>query len=591
MLIVFLMLLLLQCSAQSSDDDEDEWIDAMIRYYDIVFREWQQQWPVPGKYVSSTNREKHSVLFATRPMLSQDGDVNLRLLRDHQGVIVRHSKTRLPFAKDHWPWLFEQWPRQDNVMPMSLILYSNTVCFGAREHLVRLESNMRDIRRTVPLTHVNRFYLFGDIVSHKAHFALLLNEQEDRYGVRHPQTWIANQIVDQDGARLANDLKRIWVLKDPTASGGTGVHFYSAEALLASNMLMLRERLNHVVQEYIDSPLLIEGRKFTIRFWALVASIDPLRIYWWPCNGPVRLASNLWRSPHASDDYVELIDEPTMADFDRYAHITNMQTNADNEDFQQAQEKQLRDNSYEKHLVRGNEWLFNTHLVERFGQQVADDFHAACGDQIVRALAVSVPHLQREWSAVATARAQARQTRFQLIGADLDVQQLLDPNSGRVTLAPVLMEVNQNPVQHCAQTQHLGETPKLGCHFMEKMRADMFAMVGVVGHDWRAHINSLFADDAALLDAIDRDAAEHADDWSADARARRRFQLGRLAYERAVLAALGQSEPLPLADFPLGTYLEQLFPSEQRTYSWLSALTSKPLTPMERVAERYYAQP
>ena len=34
-----------------------------------------------------------------------------------------------------------------------------------------------------------------------------------------------------------------------------------------------------VAQQYLDNPMLIEGRKFGIRVWVVVASQDPLRVY------------------------------------------------------------------------------------------------------------------------------------------------------------------------------------------------------------------------------------------------------------------------------------------------------------------------
>ena len=44
------------------------------------------------------------------------------------------------------------------------------------------------------------------------------------------------------------------------------------------------ERL--LVQEHVDKPLLLDGRKFDIRLYVLVTSYDPLRCYVYEQVGP-----------------------------------------------------------------------------------------------------------------------------------------------------------------------------------------------------------------------------------------------------------------------------------------------------------------
>ena len=40
------------------------------------------------------------------------------------------------------------------------------------------------------------------------------------------------------------------------------------------------------MQEYVDKPLLLDGRKFDIRLYVLVTSYDPLRCYVYEQVGP-----------------------------------------------------------------------------------------------------------------------------------------------------------------------------------------------------------------------------------------------------------------------------------------------------------------
>ena len=46
-------------------------------------------------------------------------------------------------------------------------------------------------------------------------------------------------------------------------------------------------------QEYVTDPLLIEGHKFDLRVYALVLSVDPLRIYLFD-DGLVRMCAGEW---------------------------------------------------------------------------------------------------------------------------------------------------------------------------------------------------------------------------------------------------------------------------------------------------------
>ena len=48
-----------------------------------------------------------------------------------------------------------------------------------------------------------------------------------------------------------------------------------------------------VMQEYIDAPLLINDHKVDLRLYVCVASVCPLRIYFYR-EGVVRFASDLW---------------------------------------------------------------------------------------------------------------------------------------------------------------------------------------------------------------------------------------------------------------------------------------------------------
>jgi tubulin polyglutamylase TTLL6/13 len=54
-----------------------------------------------------------------------------------------------------------------------------------------------------------------------------------------------------------------------------------------------------VAQAYVPNPLLLEGFKFDMRIYALVASIDPLRIFLYD-EGLARLATDEYQVPKST---------------------------------------------------------------------------------------------------------------------------------------------------------------------------------------------------------------------------------------------------------------------------------------------------
>jgi len=75
-----------------------------------------------------------------------------------------------------------------------------------------------------------------------------------------------------------------------------------------------------IVQEYLTTPLLIDGYKFDIRLYCMALSVDPLQIYLYK-EGLVRLATEKYTGPSAKN-------------FNRkYVHLTNYAINKLNPQF------------------------------------------------------------------------------------------------------------------------------------------------------------------------------------------------------------------------------------------------------------------
>jgi hypothetical protein len=66
----------------------------------------------------------------------------------------------------------------------------------------------------------------------------------------------------------------LWIVKPSASSCGRGISVMTGQQVLS-----LPKRRKVVVQRYLARPYLIDGKKFDLRIYVLVAGVDPLRVY------------------------------------------------------------------------------------------------------------------------------------------------------------------------------------------------------------------------------------------------------------------------------------------------------------------------
>ena len=76
------------------------------------------------------------------------------------------------------------------------------------------------------------------------------------------------------------DTRNLWIIKPGAQSRGRGIEIHSD-----FDDMMQRIRISGlaiwVIQKYIERPLIILGKKFDIRQWVLITSVNPLTIWTW----------------------------------------------------------------------------------------------------------------------------------------------------------------------------------------------------------------------------------------------------------------------------------------------------------------------
>lgn len=103
------------------------------------------------------------------------------------------------------------------------------------------------------------------------------------YGPNVPETYV----LPEDRERLMRDALDgssgpVWIAKAGDLFGGQGIW-------LTDDVAAIPPEFSGVVQQYIDRPFLLDGKKGHLRTYVLITSVDPLRAWFWR-DGLVRFA-------------------------------------------------------------------------------------------------------------------------------------------------------------------------------------------------------------------------------------------------------------------------------------------------------------
>jgi len=111
------------------------------------------------------------------------------------------------------------------------------------------------------------------------------------------------------------DKHAVWIVKPPASSCGRGIRLATSRELAAGT---LPKEKKYVVQRYVDAPFLgVNGRKFDLRLYCLVTSVDPLVVYVHE-DGLVRFSTHAYTMRNLRCRYVHLTNYSVNKKSKRY---------------------------------------------------------------------------------------------------------------------------------------------------------------------------------------------------------------------------------------------------------------------------------
>lgn len=174
-----------------------------------------------------------------------------------------------------------------------------------------------------------------------------------------------------------------------------------------------------ICQTYINSPLLVDGYKFDLRIYALITSVDPLRIYIYN-EGLVRFATSKYvpASPDNSDDL--------------FMHLTNYSVNKRNSQYELSDSD---DCGSKRKFSAINNWM-------RSRDFDVDKLWSNIDDIIIKTFLSAWPILKHNYHACFPSHDRINAC-FEILGFDI----LIDSQ-----LKPYVLEVNLSPSLHTGET-------------------------------------------------------------------------------------------------------------------------------------------
>jgi len=362
-------------------------------------------------------------------------------------VCIRHAFQRAGFennpGRKDWTGLWSKHQNDTQMKGLNCLQkvnhFPSSWCIGRKDRLARTMQTMQRLYGGEFDFHPENFILPTE---RDALFRQVVNDQ---------QLFKSRSCVGSRNRRSEIEKASMWIVKPVASSCGRGI-----KVITGQQVLSLPKTKRALVQRYLHSPYLIDGKKFDLRIYVLVSGVDPLRIYIHN-EGLTRISTSSYNLKNLSN---------------RFAHLTNYSINKKSKVFKAATFEGVGDNhdtgapaGEGGSDTEGFKWslaAFKRWLSKRESPEIMlatfERIHSLCVKTMIAAESTITPQMH--------STANYRSNCFELFGCDV----ILDSD-----LNPHLLEVNVSP-------SLVGSSP-LDKRIKGTVIADILHIVGLYPHD------------------------------------------------------------------------------------------------------------
>jgi tubulin polyglutamylase TTLL4 len=358
-------------------------------------------------------------------------------------ICIKNAHCRAGFEKSEkfWTSLWSKHQNSDQMKELNCLQKVNhfpaSWCIGRKDRLTRTLNTMKRVlgaNGNVYDFHPETFILPAEreslhrLLKTEISCAMSVNSSSSG-SKRVPKTFNSSNTA----TALAGGM---WIVKPVASSCGQGIKVMTGQQAAA-----LPKRKKAVVQRYLAKPYLIDGRKFDLRIYVLVAGVDPLRVYIHD-EGLTRISTAKYTTKNLTNSF---------------AHLTNYSINKNAPNFKAAafnsagdgdvgeldagcdmQEDSNLGEACTDPEMEGFKWslaAFRRWLSQREGravmEQTFDRIFDLCLKTMIAAESEITPQLHSS--------AQFRTNCYELFGCDVILDSALQPHLLEVNVSPSLM--------------------------------------------------------------------------------------------------------------------------------------------------------
>lgn len=284
-----------------------------------------------------------------------------------------------------------------------------------------------------------------------------------------PRTWVVPCDMGDLKAYMQSKKNSYFIVKPEASCQGRGI-------FLTKKYEEIDTQEKHVIQEYIDKPFLIDGLKFDLRIYVLVAGCDPLRIFIHD-QGLTRFATETYKKPN-EENYSDMC-----------MHLTNYAVNKNNPNFIHNEDPDEDSIGHKRSLQSTYDYLSeNNYDVDKLKRKI--------DDMVIKTLCSVQPNLKHHYNSCQPDD-YANSMCFELLGFDI----ILDSK-----LNPYVLEVNHTP-------SFTTDSP-LDFKVKEIVISEALEIMNIAGRNKRAYLKKQKEElqKRALTGKIDRDSKTVRDD-------------------------------------------------------------------------------